>query len=222
MVKYGIRTARAMATINRRYFILASAAACCQTTIWSKPALAAHGQFHGKVVTEWLPDGRNMKLLQSLNYVSPDGLSWPVPVGTVVDGASIPSVFWSVIGGPFEGLYRGPSVIHDFYCDSRIRKCSEVHRVFYDAMLTAGVGKKKAWLMYQAVARFGPQWKDPRIDPKCLVVDEHYDFEKCARNAVKPAVQTPKLGKSELLEFAKSIEKDVDPEDLERLRSAID
>ena len=107
--------------------------------------------------------------------------AWPVPPGTVVDGASIPDIFWSVIGGPFEGVYRGPSVVHDFYCGSRIRPCPDVHRVFYDAMLTAGVSKKRAWLMYQAVFRFGPQWKDPKIDPKCQIIDSDYDFESAPK-----------------------------------------
>jgi hypothetical protein len=206
-------------TINRRLFSFGSLATLLAPT--SRSALAGSGSFLGKIVTEWLPDGRNMKLLGAIQYVSPDGTTWPVPAGTIVDGASIPTVFWSVIGGPFEGQYRGPSVIHDFYCEARIRACADVHKVFFDAMLTAGVGQKQAWLMYQAVSRFGPQWKDPKIDPKCQVVDDNYDFERCARNAAKPEVTIPKPNKSDLLQFSKSMESEADPADLEKLRNAL-
>lgn len=205
--------------IDRRSFLIGAATSLAAPI--RSPVQAGSGSFLGKIVTEWLPDGRTMKLLSALEYISPNGTTWPVPVGTIVDGASIPSVFWSVIGGPFEGQYRAPSVIHDFYCDARIRPCAEVHRVFYDAMLTAGVGQKQAWLMFQAVFRFGPQWKYPKIDPKCQVIDEDYDFERCARNAAKPALTMPKADKSDLIEFTKEIEREVDPADLVKLRDAI-
>jgi hypothetical protein len=181
----------------------------------------AQGKFRGKIVAEWMSDGRKMKLLQSLEYVSSEGVPWPVPMGTMVDGASIPSVFWSVIGGPFEGLYRGPSVIHDFYCSTRLRTSTDVHKVFYDAMLTTGVGPKQAWLMYQAVLRFGPQWDNPKIDPKCRVVDERYDFEKCASNAAKPVVRIPSADKNELLRFTELMEDEADASDIAKLRNAI-
>ena len=52
------------------------------------------------------------------------------------------------IGGrALEGMYRKPSVVHDYYCDSRTRKFQDVHQCFHDAMLCAGVGSKRAWLM---------------------------------------------------------------------------
>src|SRR4051812_13535146 len=56
-----------------------------------------------------LRNGRDVELIERYEYVDSNGRSWPVPAGTVVDGASIPQPFWSIIGGPFEGLYRGPS-----------------------------------------------------------------------------------------------------------------
>jgi Protein of unknown function (DUF1353) len=42
-----------------------------------------------------------------------------VPAGAIVGGASIPQVFWSIIGGPFEDKYREASVIHDYYCEQK-------------------------------------------------------------------------------------------------------
>jgi hypothetical protein len=210
-------------SISRRGFLAALAGpAFVYVESFDLLATGAAGEFRGKIATEWMPDGRNMRLLEPLEYLAPDGRIWPVPKGAVVDGASIPPVFWSVIGGPFEGLYRGPSVVHDYYCETRIRKHTDVHRVFYDAMLTAGVGPKKAWLMFKAVERFGPQWSDPKIDPECEVVDENFDFEKCARNSAPPTRGLPSTSKDDLLEFAKDMEGEADAGDIAKLRKAIE
>lgn len=104
-------------------------------------------------------DRRSAKLLQALTYVQPDGNEWTAPMDSVLDGASIPRPFWSVIGGPFEGLYLEASVVHDYYCDHRVRPWRDVHRMFYDAMLCRGVSGFKARIMYYAVYRFGPRWE---------------------------------------------------------------
>lgn len=108
--------------------------------------------------TEWLDDGRSMRLKHIFGYVSANGREWNVPINTVMDGASIPRVFWSLIGGPFEGLYRNACIIHDYYCDIRTQPWIDVHRMFYYAMLCSGVSSLKARIMYYAVYRFGPRW----------------------------------------------------------------
>jgi Protein of unknown function (DUF1353) len=178
--------------------------------------------FRGRVITEWLSDGRRMRLLEPFEYVAPDGRTWPVPSGITVDGASIPQVFWSLIGGPFEGFYRGPSVIHDYYCATRARPSEQVHRMFYEAMRTAGVGESKAWLMYHAVARFGPQWEASAIDPRCEVSSPNYDFQHCAKNSARPIVRTPDQSKEALLAFLVDMRGQADPADLATLQQSIE
>jgi hypothetical protein len=103
------------------------------------------GKFRGRVVAEWIEenDHRRMKLTEPFEFVDPRGRRWSVPSGIIVDGASIPQVFWSIIGGPFEGPYRQASVIHDRFCDTRTRSYADVHHMFYEAMLTDKVGPKK-------------------------------------------------------------------------------
>ena len=105
-----------------------------------------------------LDEGRKVQLLKPLAFVHHQWSPWPVPAGTIADGASIPRPFWSLIGGPFEGRYRNASIVHDHYCDTRNRPWRDVHRMFYEAMLTGGVGQFKAKIMYYAVYRFGPRW----------------------------------------------------------------
>ena len=71
------------------------------------------GYYNGEPVTKWNPDGRTMTLLTELRYTDPKGNVWVAPIGSVVDGASIPRYLWSIMGGPFEGKYRNASVLHD-------------------------------------------------------------------------------------------------------------
>lgn len=119
---------------------------------------SAWGGFTGPIETEWLPDGRNMRLLRHVTYIDPQGKAWTAPRGHVVDGASIPRFFWRLIGGPLEGPYRNASVIHDYYCDLKTRPWQDVHRMFYLACRAGGCGGLRASLMYWAVYVFGPRW----------------------------------------------------------------
>ena len=113
----------------------------------------------GSVRTEWVDqDGRRMRLLKNFGYVDPTGKLWIAPVDSVIDGASIPQLFWSVMGGPFEGLYRNASVVHDIACDEKKEDWKDVHRMFFQACLCGGVDSIKASLMYGAVYHFGPRW----------------------------------------------------------------
>ena len=105
-----------------------------------------------------LDDGRKVRLLAPLSYISAEGLAWPVPAGVLLDGASIPRAFWTLVGGPFEGRYRNASIVHDHYCDIRTRPWQATHRVFHMAMRCSGVPEAKAAILYYAVRRFGPRW----------------------------------------------------------------
>jgi len=119
----------------------------------------AWGRFEGRVVARWEPDGRSMTLVEPFAYVDPRQSRWPAPVGAVVDGASIPRVFWSLIGGPFSGEFRDASVVHDVACETRDRPWRAVHRMFYEACRCGGVGAVKAKTMYYAVFHYGPRWR---------------------------------------------------------------
>jgi hypothetical protein len=111
------------------------------------------------------PNGRNFELQEPFEYIDSSNVTWRAEKGLVTDGASIPQVFWSIVGGPFEGQYRRAAIIHDYYCDHKYRSSDRTHRVFYDAMITDGVNSVKAKLMYYAVLRFGPSWTVEAILP---------------------------------------------------------
>jgi len=121
-----------------------------------------YGEFEGEVVTWWLrhpSKDRNMKLLCDFTYIDPDGKRWKAEEGAKINGASIPSWAWGkTLGAPFVGDYRRASVVHDVFCYSE-EPYKTVHKMFYYAMRRDGVKKRKALIMYFAVACFGPTWE---------------------------------------------------------------
>ena len=182
----------------------------------------AQGSFSGPIDVRLNKDGRTITLLEPLVYTDSSGRRWLVPTGTVVDGASIPQWLWSVAGGPLEGRYRDASVIHDHYCDKRNRPAFDVHKVFYDAMLTSGVNKSRARIMYEMVVRFGPTWPDPKIDPSCQKPDGSFDFNKCTENKVdvKPPVSFPQVTQRAFDKALDEAKGHASEEDIELVRKA--
>lgn len=116
------------------------------------------GRFVGSVKTEWIEADRRMRLLEDFAYIDSKGVTWTAPKGSIVDGASIPRPLWTVVGSPFTGEYRNASVVHDTACDTRARPWKDVHRMFYEASRSGGVGEEKAKVLYAAVYHFGPRW----------------------------------------------------------------
>src|SRR5262245_20608915 len=117
--------------------------------------------FIGTVHTEWLRHehaDRRMELLADFAFVDTENYEWRAETGDVIDGASIPPFLWSVVGSPFIGDYRRASVVHDVACQRRTRPSRDVHRMFYEAMITDGVDEDTAKKFYTAVRLFGPKW----------------------------------------------------------------
>lgn len=131
------------------------------------------GKYIGVVKTEWLKDGRKMRLLEKFTYVDPKGVEWLALAGSEIDGASIPQAGWSLVGGPYEGKYREASVIHDVACNRKSSRWEDVHEAFYWAMLASGVERWRAKAMYAVVYHKGPRWPSKRrkisiLDPEQL------------------------------------------------------
>jgi hypothetical protein len=135
---------------------IALAVGCRPSTVADSDSF---GRFIGDVVASWHPNGREMTLQQTFIYVDPADREWIAPAGAVIDGASIPSAFWSIIGSPFAGKYRNASVVHDVGCVEMRQSWEDVHRMFYVACRCAGVDEFQAKTMYYAVYHFGPRWQ---------------------------------------------------------------
>jgi Protein of unknown function (DUF1353) len=125
------------------------------------PGATKWGFYNGEPVTKWNPDGRTMTLLTELRYTDPKGNVWVAPIGSLVDGASIPRYLWSIMGGPFEGRYRNASVLHDVAYGDKKRPWQDCDRMFYHAMRCSGVSAVEAKTMFYALYKFGHHWKFP-------------------------------------------------------------
>jgi hypothetical protein len=109
---------------------------------------------------------RNVRVLEDFTFTrADDGTVWEAPVGSLVDGASIPRVLWSVVGSPFTGDYVYASIVHDVACHVRSRPWRDTHYMFYLACLAGGTRRGRAKLMYLAVRNFGPRWTAPAPAP---------------------------------------------------------
>ena len=149
--------------------LLVALAGCASHENPDTPSVAAQsglsgtkwGYYNGEPVTKWNSDGRTMTLLTELRYTDPQGEVWVAPIGSVVDGASIPRYLWSVMGGPFEGKYRNGSVLHDVAYGEHKRPWWDCDRMFYNAMRCSGASAAEAKTMYYALYKFGHHWKFP-------------------------------------------------------------
>jgi hypothetical protein len=118
-------------------------------------------RFIGNVSVTWLTQAggdRDMKLNQDFGFEDSGGLVWTAKKNAIINGASIPQIFWSSFGSPFIGDYRRASVLHDYYCDVKTRPSAATHLMFYEACLAGGVGMLKAKTMYTMVKIFGKNW----------------------------------------------------------------
>ncbi len=116
------------------------------------------GHFRGQLRLE-LVGGRDARLVTNFGYIDPHGKDWSAPRGSIVNGASIPQMFWSFVGGPWDGAYRQASVVHDVACETMQEPWQDTHRMFYEACRCGGVDERTAKLMYWAVHHFGPRWE---------------------------------------------------------------
>lgn len=90
-----------------------------------------------------------------------DGVRYTVPAGFETDGASVPSVAWQIAGHPYSPSHLRAAILHDWMCrNPSAHRLSSigVHRLFHDALLSEGVARVRAALMYWAVALFGPRF----------------------------------------------------------------
>ena len=115
------------------------------------------GRFDGRLLVEVLSDGETLRVLEDFTFFDNTGQAWAVTKGTETDGASVPRFAWSLFP-PFTGKHRIAAVVHDRYCQTRDLAWDAVHKMFYDAMIAAGVDDKSARTMFAAVYAFGPRW----------------------------------------------------------------
>lgn len=80
-----------------------------------------------------------------------------IPKGYCYDGATIPRLFWRVIGPNTDNSFLIPALVHDVLCENHhyINNDREFSSKVFDALLEAGdVGKIKRFFMKNSVDLF--------------------------------------------------------------------
>ena len=104
------------------------------------------------------PQGMRAKTLEDVTYkvtTNTEVIHITVKEGFIYDSASIPRIFWSLIGSPFSGKYRMAALIHDALYATNYTTKKRADDIFYNIMINEGVAKWRASLMYTAVLAFG-------------------------------------------------------------------
>jgi Protein of unknown function (DUF1353) len=132
----------------------------CLPVFGQTPTSTLHGHFDGDLVLTPVPgDGRRMKLKENFSYTDWQGHTLEAKAGFISDGATIPRPVWSLVGGPWDGVYRSAAVVHDVGCESHKYTWRDTHRLFFEAMLDSGVSRPLALTMYWGVLVGGPRWQ---------------------------------------------------------------
>jgi len=87
-------------------------------------------------------------------YLTIDGKQWWVPNGYSLDMASIPRIFWSIIGNPYTPTYWAAATGHDYFYLTHLVTRSEADEVLYQLLLKSGVSSFKAHIIWGAVRSF--------------------------------------------------------------------
>jgi hypothetical protein len=129
------------------------------------------GEFSGTPKIEFIDTpgapNRNVRVIENFTFTEAANRTvWVAPRSSIIDGASIPRVLWTLVGSPFTGDYVYASIVHDVACDTRNRPWRDTHFMFYLACLAGGTRRGRAKLMYLAVRNFGPRWPQPDMQPE--------------------------------------------------------
>ena len=100
-------------------------------------------------------DGREWKLCTPLAYRSRGGVRYRVDSGFTTDGASIPRLFWRLIGPPFAARYAPAALIHDALYATGYGDRQAADRLFREMMAVLDVKPWRRLLMYAAVRAGG-------------------------------------------------------------------
>lgn len=96
------------------------------------------------------------RLIKPLVYIDERGVQWTVPAGFETDGASIPRLFWRVVGHPMSD-YLESAVVHDYLYSCGIVTRERADEMFEKAMQSQGIGWTRRNAMWSAV-RVGGRW----------------------------------------------------------------
>lgn len=82
------------------------------------------------------------------------GIEYTIPAGFECDGASIPRIFWRIIGPPIDCHYIEEAILHDYLYRFQPVSRSVADRDFFDRLNKPWM-RIRRYLIYISVAAFG-------------------------------------------------------------------
>jgi hypothetical protein len=121
-----------------------------------------------------------------------DGKLYWVPAGYEINGASIPRLFWSIIGSPFDPEKIPAAFAHDALYLTHAFTRSEADEVLFQLLLQAGSRLRTARTMWAAVRMFaGFAWDNNVQDVKDLQATRDLIQSRADRDTFKSLWFTP-------------------------------
>jgi hypothetical protein len=102
----------------------------------------------GNCDNDWL------HLIEDWCFYIDDKPVW-IPAGYEYDGASIPRIFWSIIGSPFEPRLQAAALAHDWIYLTHIYSRALADEVIYQLTIRSKVNTVKAHIIWAAVRSCG-------------------------------------------------------------------
>lgn len=100
---------------------------------------------------------KNLEDLKIKIVYENDIFSFSIPKGYCFDGASIPRLFWRLVGSNTDNTFLVAAMVHDFCCENHniIENNRYLSTLVFNALLeVGGVNKFKRWLMKHSVDNF--------------------------------------------------------------------
>ena len=98
--------------------------------------------------------GDDLVLLRDYAYTY-KGKKYIIPKDFHFDGASIPQLFWSLIGNPLESEFRQSAMKHDWAYITHALSFADANNEFLESLKIHGVSWIKRNLMWSAVSTAG-------------------------------------------------------------------
>jgi len=133
--------------------------------------------FSGIPLGYLLDDGRSFQLAEDFCFCDSRGRIWCAKKGDIANGTSYPPMLWSLSGGPWSTKSRWPAIIHDPECHKRTSPWQDVHRMYGEAALVAGVIKARAEFEFNMIWQFGPRWNPDGSDIITPNEDDEIGYE---------------------------------------------
>lgn len=92
-----------------------------------------------------------------IDYINDEGYEFKISKGYTWDGASIPRLFWRLIGSKTDNRYLVPSLIHDVLCENHDYVDNNRYfadKVFERLLYVSDVNAFSRWIIFHSVDNY--------------------------------------------------------------------